>query len=226
MTDQPTTDDSQPVPLLSQDVLQTVVPECSSPGDWVVPLNAAMARFDINDARRAAAFLAQIAHESNEFRSITENLNYSVAGLMNSWPKRFPTAAIAQQYARNPEKLANFVYALRLGNGDAESGDGWRYRGRGLIQLTGRGNYRAAGTALGVALEDNPDQLAQPDAAALSAAWFWKSHGLNELADDANPANDDEDFESISIKINGGRAGMDSRKAYWAKAKSALGITS
>jgi putative chitinase len=224
MTEQSALGASQVVPLLSQDVLQTVVPECSNPGDWVAPLNDAMARFEINDARRAAAFLAQIAHESNELRSLTENLNYSVAGLMNTWPKRFPTVAVAEQYARNPEKTANFVYALRLGNGDADSEDGWRYRGRGLIQLTGRGNYRTAGTALGLTLEDNPDQLAQPEAAALSAAWFWKSHGLNELADDSNPANGDEDFETISIKINGGRAGLDSRKAYWAKAKSALGI--
>jgi|SRR5262249_6507477 len=224
MTDQSPTTDSPPVPLLNEAVLQTVVPQCRNAGDWVAPLNGAMARFDISDARRAAAFLAQIAHESNGLRSLTENLNYSVAGLMNTWPKRFPTLAVAQQYAGNPGKIANHVYALRLGNGDEDSGDGWRYRGRGLIQLTGRGNYRAAGSALSLPLEDDPDQLAQPQAAALSAAWFWKSHGLNELADDTNPANDDEDFETISIKINGGRAGLDSRKAYWAKAKSALGI--
>jgi len=225
MTDQSPTTDSPPVPLLNEDVLQTVVPQCPNAGDWVAPLNDAMARFDISNARRAAAFLAQIAHESNGLRSLSENLNYSAAGLMNTWPNRFPTVAVAQQYARNPEKIANYVYALRLGNGDEDSGDGWRYRGRGLIQLTGRGNYRAAGTALGLPLENDPDQLAQPGAATLSAAWFWKSHGLNELADDANPANDDEDFETISIKINGGRAGLDSRKAYWAKAKSALGVT-
>ncbi len=123
-----------------------------------------------------------------------------------------------------PDRLANYVYASRLGNGDQDSGDGWRFRGRGLIQLTGRGNYRAAAAALDVPLEDQPELLALPEAATLSAGWFWKSHGLNELADDDNVDDDDEDFETISIKINGGRAGLDSRKAYWHKARSALGL--
>src|SRR5713226_4099532 len=163
MSEQSMTADSPPVSLLGEAVLQTVMPRCKEPTNWVAPLNAAMARFDINDARRAAAFLAQIAHESAELCSLTENLSYSAARLMSVWPKRFPTVAAAQQYERNPEKLANFVYASRLGNGDENSGDGWRYRGRGLIQVTGRGNYCAAGTALDLALEDDPDQLAQPE---------------------------------------------------------------
>ena len=126
-------------------------------------------------------------------------------------------------YERNPEKLANYVYALRLGNGDEASGDGWRYRGRGLIQTTGRSNYRATGVALTQPLEAQPELLRTPGMAALSAAWFWKSHGLNELAD-VGGAGDDEDFETISIRINGGRAGLDSRKAYWEAAKDAIGV--
>jgi putative chitinase len=183
-----------------------------------------MDRFEVNDARRAAAFLAQLAHESVELTALVENLDYRAATLMRVWPKRFPTLAKAQAYEHDPEKLANYVYASRLGNGDEDSGEGYRYRGRGLIQLTGKGNYRAAGAALGLPLEDQPELLEQPAAASLSAAWFWRSHGLNELADDDNPDNDEEDFETISIKINGGRAGLDSRKAYWHQARSALGL--
>jgi putative chitinase len=210
--------------LVTASLLGDVMPDLPAAGDWLDPLNAAMDRFEINDPRRAAAFLAQIAHESNQLRSLVENLNYSAATLMRVWPGRFPTLPKAQDYERNPEKLANYVYASRLGNGDTASGDGFAYRGRGLIQLTGRGNYRAAAAAIGQPLEEQPDLLMQPAAAALSAAWFWKSHGLNELADDDNPDNDDEDFETISIKINGGRAGMDARKAFWHKARASLGL--
>ena len=212
--------------LVTVDVLQQVCPSCSDVQGWVDPLNAAMDRFDVDDERRAAAFLAQIAHESNELQSLVENLNYSVAGLMRVWPSHFPSAAKAHLYERNPEKLANCVYGSRLGNGDETTGDGWLYRGRGLIQLTGRGNYRSAADALAIPLEDDPDRLAEPEIAALSAGWFWKSHGLNELADDENRDNDDADFVTISIKINGGRAGLDSRKLYWGKARDALGVDS
>jgi len=143
---------------------------------------------------------------------------------MQVWPRRFPTLKKARTYERNPEKLANYVYASRLGNGDEASGDGWRYRGRGLIQTTGRSNYRATGAALTLQLESEPTLLEEPDHASLSAAWFWKSHGLNELAD-AGGAGDEEDFETISIRINGGRAGLESRKKYWQAAKDALGVS-
>jgi putative chitinase len=181
-----------------------------------------MGRFDITSAARMAAFLAQIAHESGQLTRLAENLNYAAKRLMQVWPNRFPTLEKAQQYERNPEKLANCVYAKRLSNGDEASGDGWRYRGRGIIQLTGRGNYRAAAMGIGLPLEDEPDLLLQPGPAALSAAWFWKSHGLNELADDQNDDNDIEDFRTITKRINGGTVGLNERLALWERAKGVL----
>jgi putative chitinase len=210
--------------LVTEQILGQVMPKCPNASAWVPPLNAAMDRFEIADDRRAAAFLAQIAQESGELCRLVENLNYSAGRLMQVWPKRFPTLKSARPYERNPEKLANYVYASRLGNGDQASGDGWRFRGRGLIQTTGRANYRSAGSALSLNLESQPELLEALDAAALSAAWFWKSHGLNELADSGG-AGDEEDFETISIRINGGRAGLDARKAYWKKAKESLGLS-
>lgn len=204
--------------------LLEIMPKCRNAGMWIEPLNMAMGRFDINTSDRIAAFIAQIAHESSELQRIEENLNYSGKRLMAVWPKRFPTLEKASLYERDPEKLANYVYANRLGNGDTSSGDGWSFRGRGLIQLTGRGNYRSAGLALGLPLETEPQRLEQPEGASLSAAWFWQSRGLNELADDRNDDDDDADFTKISILINGGRAGIKERKRYWATAKSVLDI--
>jgi len=153
-----------------------------------------------------------------------ENLNYSAVGLCKTWPKRFSTLDLAKSYERQPELLANYVYAKRLGNGDVSSGDGWRFRGRGLIQLTGRGNYRTCGVAVALPLETEPERLETPEAAALAAAQFWQSRGLNHLADDQNDDNDDEDFIAITRIINGGTAGLTSRRMYWGRAKAALGI--
>ncbi len=199
-------------------------PHCTRPDDWAAALDAAMNQFDITTPRRAAALLSQIAYESGEFNHLTENLDYSPQRLLAVWPKRFPTLQMAIPYAHDPEKLANYVYAKRLGNGDVVSGDGWKYRGRGVIQLTGRGNYHQAGTAIERPIEDQPDLLLMPDAAARSAAFFWRSHGLNELADDENDDNDDADFVAITIKINGSDTGIDGRRAYWVAAKAALGV--
>jgi len=189
---------------------------------WCPALNTAMSRFQIDSVARAAAFLAQVAHESNEFRNLVENLNYSAGRLMAVWPKRFPTLEAATPYERQPEKLANYVYASRLGNGDSASGDGWQFRGRGLLQITGRGNYRSTGLGIGLPLETEPERLETPDVAALAAAQFWQSRGLNELADDRNDDNDDEDFVRICTTINGGRTGLDERRQYWERAKTAL----
>ncbi|MBI5558055.1 MAG: glycoside hydrolase family 19 protein [Deltaproteobacteria bacterium] len=207
---------------ISEEQLKAIMPKCGDPALWCAPLNDAMDRFAINNPQRAAAFLAQIAHESGELCRLAENLNYAAKRLMQVWPKRFPTLEKAEMYARNPAKLANYVYAKRLGNGDEQSGDGWRYRGRGVIQVTGRGNYRTIGAALGLPLEAEPQRLEQPGAAALSAAYFWQSRGLNELADDRNDDDDDEDFVRISVLINGGKTGLKERRAYWAMAKSVL----
>jgi len=208
---------------ITEQKLSAIMPACSNVTTWVTALNNAMSRFDITGGQRMAAFLAQVAHESGQLARLSENLNYSAKRLMQVWPSRFPTLEKARNYEKNPEKLANYVYAGRLGNGDEASGDGWRFRGRGLIQLTGRGNYRAAGQGIGLPLEEQSDLLGQPEAAALSAAWFWKSHGLNELADDRSNDNDNEDFKTITKRINGGTVGLQERIAFWKRAKAVLG---
>lgn len=209
------------MPELTEQQLSRIMPACPNAATWTAALNSAMARFHIDSAPRMAAFLAQVAHESGQLTRLTENLNYSAKRLMQVWPKRFPTMEKAARYEKNPQKLANLVYAGRLGNGDEASGDGWRFRGRGLIQLTGRGNYRAAGRGIGLELEQQPDLLEQPEAAALSAAWFWQSHGLNELAD-CQGNDDSEDFTTITRRINGGTVGLKERLALWERAKQVL----
>jgi putative chitinase len=208
------------VGLLTGENLKAIMPKADT-GKWLDFLNQALERFSINTTVRAAAFLAQIAHESDELTHVSENLNYSAQRLTQVWPKRFPTVEIAREYEHNPEKLANYIYASRLGNGDEASGDGWKFRGRGLIQLTGKTNYTQAGSALGADLATNPDLVAQPEYASLTAVNFWKTNGLNELAD----LSTDESFVNITKKINGGTVGMDSRKAYWTRAKQVLGIS-
>lgn len=202
--------------------LQAFLPAAPHPDVWCPALNSAMARFGIDSPARAAAFLAEVAHESNELRHLVENLNYSAERLVQVWPRRFPTLDFARQYDRQPERIANYVYANRLGNGDAASGDGWRFRGRGLLQTTGRDNYRAAGQALALPLEAEPERLETPEVAALAAAQFWRSHGLNELADTSDGPAGDANFETITIRINGGRVGLDARRQYWNRAKAAL----
>ena len=208
--------------VISQAQLAAFLPALPRADEWTAALNAALDRFEINTPPRAAAFLAQVAHESGELQRLVENLSYTAARLCAVWPNRFATVDAAQPYERNPELLANYVYAKRLGNGDVASGDGWRFRGRGLIQLTGRGNYRSCGAAVALPLEAQPELLTSPDAAALAAAQFWQSRGLNHLADDENDDNDDSDFIAITKIINGGAAGLKSRQAYWARAKAAL----
>lgn len=168
-------------------------------GIFLSALDRAMLRWKIDSRVRTAAFLAQVGHESGQLRQLVENLNYSADALVRTWPSRF-TAETAQAYARQPEKIANRVYGGRMGNGPEASGDGWRYRGRGLIQLTGRANYRAAGQALGLPLEEQPELLEQPEQAAQSAAWWWAQHGLNELADAGR-------FKDIGSVINTGQPG-------------------
>lgn len=200
-----------------------IMPRNKQPAAWIEVLNEALTRFEINTTERIAAFLAQIAHESAELNRLLENLNYSAQGLVATWPKRFTSLEFARQFERNPERIANQVYANRMGNGDVVSGDGWKYRGRGVIQLTGRGNYRAVGNALGLPFETNPDLLLAPGPAALAAGFFWQSRGLNELADDRNDDDDDEDFVSITVRINGGRAGLADRRRYWERAQVVLG---
>lgn len=184
---------------------------------FLAPLTAAMNEFEINTSVRQAAFLAQLAHESGELARTEENLRYSPARIMEIFPRHVSGWADADKLSKSPERLANRVYASRNGNGDEASGDGYRYRGRGLIQLTGRDNYRLAASALHLPLLDQPELLTKPEHAARSAAWFWFSHGCNALADAGN-------FLAITKKINGGTNGYTDRCRYWARAKQALNI--
>ena len=200
--------------LITIDQLRNAVPDAKpeNAAMYVAPLNTALGRFEIDSDARIAAFVAQVAHESGAFRSVVENLNYSWQGLRKTWPSRFTTDAFAQQYDRQPQKIANYVYANRNGNGDVASGDGWRYCGRGLIQLTGKSNYGAFGT--GVAdpkVAQNPALLADPAYAALSAGWYWNSKKLNPLADEGTEAA----FNQIGRIINGGDNGKQDRLDRW-----------
>lgn len=202
--------------------LKAILPKCKDPEAWVAALVPAFEKYDIDSRERIAAFLSQTGHESGQFNVLEENLSYSAARLVQVWPKRFQTTAFAKSYERNPEKLANYVYANRIGNGPESSGDGYRFRGRGLIQLTGRSNYATASKAIGIDLLKNPEKLTEPAVAAMSAAWFWASRGLNELADDRTDDNDLEDFTTITKRINGGTVGLQERLALFKAARSAL----
>jgi len=172
---------------------------------WFDPLLETFARFDISTPYRQAAFVGQCQHESGNFKTLEENLNYKAESLIRTWPSRFD-AENAQEYAHNPEKIANKVYAGRMGNGNEESGDGWKYHGRGLIQLTGKDNYTLCGDALMLDLLRDPEILLTPQGAALSAGWFWKKHGLNECAEA-------KQYELMTKRINGGNLGLEDRIA-------------
>jgi len=161
------------------------------------PLRAAMCLFAIDTPVRAAAFIAQMAHESADFTQLQENLFYSNPDRIRAvFPSRVPDLATAAKLARNPEALANTVYAGRIGNGDVASGDGWRFRGRGLVQLTGRANYFDAERGLNRPYSTNPDLVSQPADACLTAAWFWHNHKLNVLADASH-------IDAITRVVNG-----------------------
>ena len=183
---------------------------------WLEPLNAAFAKYDISTPARQAFFVGQCAHESNNFTRLEEGLNYSVSRLMAVWPSRFPTLEAAAPYANNPEKLANKVYGGRADLGNKEDGDGFKFHGRGCIQLTGRDLYERCGEAIGADLINQPQLLVEPHYAAMSAAWFWNKKGLNALADS-------KDYDTMTKRINGGLIGLDDRKAKIAKAISVLG---
>jgi putative chitinase len=165
------------------------------------------AKFGINTPLRVAHFLAQCGHESGGFRVTQENLNYSAKGLNGIFKKYFPTEASAVPYARQPQKIANKVYANRMANGSEASGDGFKFRGRGYIQLTGRDNYTQFGKAIGVDIPNNPDLVASKYALA-SAAWFWSKNGLNKLAD---AGAGDTAVTSITKRVNGGTIGLADR---------------
>jgi putative chitinase len=183
---------------------------------YVAPLQAVCAHYDMFDnPRRAAAFLAQIAHESGGFNFVKENLNYSAKGLQGTFKKYFPDEATAKAYERQPERIANRVYANRMKNGDEASGDGYRFCGRGLIQLTGRDNYTKFANDLGISVEETVAYLETPQGACSSAGWFFDNNNLNDYADK-------EDFVGMTKRINGGTIGLEDRIHHYHLALSIL----
>jgi putative chitinase len=183
---------------------------------YIEPLNAVAQYYEMTaNPARLAGFLAQVAHESGGFNFIKENLNYSAKGLMTIFKKYFPNEEIANQYQRQPEKIANRVYANRMGNGDESSGDGYRFCGRGLIQLTGRTNYTKLSQDLGIGLEETVAYLETPNGAVSSAGWFWDNNNLNQYCDS-------NDFVTLTKRINGGTIGIEDRQQHFQQALNYL----
>lgn len=181
-----------------------------------------MAECGIDTAARARAFLAQIGHESAQLNCVEENLSYSAQALRKVFPKYFRTPQEASSYAHHPERIANRVYAGRMGNGSEESGDGWKFRGRGLIQITGRDNYVSMSALMGKDLTVWPDALLMPLDACRSAALWWKAKGLNALADRLSGAGERKIFGAITKCVNGGLNGLEDRWAIYQRAKAAI----
>lgn len=190
---------------------------------WLPHISQAARRYQIDASqRRIAAWLATIAHESARLTSVVENLNYSAQGLAQTWPSRYADMtgqpnALAQSIARKPATIASLTYANRMGNGPSKTGDGWIYRGRGLIQITGRDNYDRSGDALGLDLILNPERLEEPYYAALAAAEWWHRSGCNALADTG-------DLEAVTRRVNGGLTGLADRRQLYADALAYLGV--
>jgi len=221
------------MPITSQQLLQILPNAGQVAGVFVPVLNTAMNRYQIVGQKRIAAFIAQVGHESGHLTRLVENLNYCADGLANTWPNRYAEPdgkggyvkvlvkdrprnkpnALGLGLAGKPEQIANNVYAGRMGN--TAPGDGWKYRGRGLIQLTGKTNYQLCGEALSLDLLAQPELLEKPHHACMAAAWFWGSNGLNSLADKG-------DIETITRRINGGLTGLTDRQALYARALKVL----
>jgi putative chitinase len=186
---------------------------------WYNAMELCLPDYNINTPRRISAFVAQCSHESGGFRFLKENLNYRWQTLRRIFPKYFPTDEIAQQYASRPnraEAIANRVYANRMGNGDEASGDGFRYHGRGLIQLTGKNNYIAFAMSIETPLEEIPAYLETFEGAVQSACWFWETNNLNNWADSG-------DIRELTRRINGGFIGLDDRINHYNHALKVLG---
>lgn len=206
---------------LTEDMLRRAFPQSRAADRtrFLPYLNICPPQWGIDTPGRLRAFLAQTGHESGQLRTLSENLNYSAEALRRVFPKYFPTAELAAAYARNPERIASRVYAGRLGNGDEKSGDGWRYRGRGLIQITGRDNYRAIGEACREDFLTQPDLVAMAKFAVMTACAWWKENGLNELCDGLEGADGGGAFERITRRINGGVNGLPERRRLYGLAR-------
>jgi len=197
--------------MVTLDLLQKIAPKTkvATLEKFVDPMNYVAEHYDmLENKKRIAAFLAQTAHESGGFSVVQENLNYSAKGLMGIFKKYFPNEELAKQYERKPEKIANRVYANRMKNGPEESGDGWAFRGRGLIQLTGRDNYTRFAKAVGKDIVEAVRYLETPEGAVVSAGWFWDTNKLNIYCDK-------DDFTGLTKRINGGTIGLADRKHHY-----------
>lgn len=205
---------------LTKEQLKQLLPKNPYINQWHNALSQLLPDYEINTPQRIAAFVAQCAHESGGFVFLSENLNYKPATLRKIFPKYFPDDAIANEYCSRPNKaeaIANKVYANRMGNGPEESGDGYRYRGRGLIQLTGKQNYTWFAASLGITPEEAADYMGTFEGAAQSACWFWETNNLNQWADKG-------DILTLTKRINGGTIGLDDRIKHYEHALHVLGV--
>ena len=205
---------------LTKEQLKQILPKNPHIDQWFEALSQTLPKYEIDTPQRIAAFLAQCAHESGEFTTLKENLNYKAATLRKIFPKYFPTDEIANQYASMPNKqqaIANRAYANRMGNGDEASGDGYRYSGRGLIQLTGKENYSWFAASIEITVEEAAQYLETFEGACQSACWFWETNKLNQWADIG-------DILTLTKRINGGTIGLEDRIKHYEHALHVLGV--
>ena len=202
--------------ILTKEQLAKFIPGNPYLDHWYDALSKALPDYEIDTPKRIAAFLAQCGHESGGFTAIRENLNYRAESLVRVWPKYFPNLEIAKKYEKKPEMIANRAYANRMGNGSEKSGDGWKFCGRGLIQLTGRSNYQAFADSLEISIDDAMEYLQTFEGCVQSACWFWESNKLNQWADKG-------DMLTLTKRINGGTLGLEDRQKHYQHALRILG---
>ena len=201
---------------ITEEQLAQLIPGNPYVENWCEALNMILPDYGIDTPERVAAFIAQCAHESGGFKFLRENLNYRWQSLRKTFPKYFPNDDLAKRYEKQPERIANRVYANRMGNGPEESGDGWRYCGRGLIQLTGRDNYTWFAASIETPVEEVPAYLSTFEGAVQSACWFWETNNLNQWADK-------KDIVMLTKRINGGTIGLADRQKHYEHALHVLG---
>ena len=203
--------------FFTEDAVHHLIPKVKNFDEWYTNLSNILPEYDIDTPKRVAAFMAQCGHESGGFTLRQENLNYSAKGLRGTFGKYFPNDEVAKLYERKPQMIANRVYANRMGNGDEASGDGYKYCGRGLIQLTGKDNYFWFSASLGITPEEASEYMATFEGAAQSACWFWENNKLNQWADAG-------DILTLTKRINGGTIGLEDRVKHYEHALHVLGV--
>ena len=201
----------------TKDQLQQIIPQNQHVDHWFEALEKILPDYEIDTPQRVASFLAQCAHESGGFNFIQENLNYKAESLCRVWPKYFPNMEVANQYAHKPEMIANRAYGGRMGNGPEASGDGWRYCGRGIIQLTGKSNYSKFAESIDTPLDELTEFMQTFEGCVQSAAWFWEANNLNQYADNG-------DILTMTKRINGGTLGLDDRTKHYHHALQVFGV--